>query len=743
MKRICFNFLFLLLSIPGLTQKDSTGHRPKIGLTLSGGGAKGLAHIGILQAIDSAGLKIDYITGTSMGGIIGAMYAIGYSGKEIEQISRNIDWDVILSNQYPLRTIIVPEKSEYSKYDVELPWVNHWFRLSTGVLESQELWLKISELMFPVYSIKDFNKFPIPFRCIATDISNGDAVVLNSGEITSALRASMAIPSLFTAVEYNGRKLVDGGIVRNFPVKDAKEMGADIVIGSNVANALLPADKVNTALQVLLQIAFFREEEDTKTEVPLTEIYVPGNLGKYNMGSFGQSDEILDVGLEEGRQLYPRLKKLADSLDALYGPDEKRPAILPAVHDVKISSVEVEGNHHTTSGFFLQTSGIQNDRVYSAKDLSHMLRRAAGTRYYSRISYSLHPQTDGSAKIIYDVSENPLTFAKIGLHYNQFSGISAILNLTSRDFFTPNSRSLATVNIGENFRARLEHLQYFGGDRNFALALSPQFEQFNITTYENTKEAGLYTQQYFRGDLKFGLYTNRDFGFGVGSRFEWVNFKPSLSTSQNFKGANNFVTSYLYIKQNTLDRVINPRRGFKLEAEGGTVYALFPDVTIYPGGITHDTTISNMPYSRVWLNMEAYAPISKGSVLFFNLQSGINFNYGGNIMNEFSIGGLTSTFHNQVTFAGIREGSFYSTSLAACLVGLRYQLFNNVFLNGKANVLFNNFAGTSKFFSSPDFLSGYALGFTYNFALGPLEISAMYCDQWKRVLGYINIGIPF
>ncbi|MFI5151686.1 MAG: patatin-like phospholipase family protein [Chitinophagales bacterium] len=743
MKRICLYSLFFLLSSAGFAQKDSTRHRPKIGLTLSGGGAKGLAHIGILQAIDSAGLKIDYITGTSMGSIIGAMYAIGYSGRDIEEFARNIDWDVILSNQYPLRTIIVPEKSEYSKYNLELPWVNHWFRLSTGVLESQELWMKISELMFPVYTIKDFNEFPIPFRCIATDISNGEAVVLDSGEINSALRASMAIPSLFTAIEYNGRKLVDGGIVRNFPVKDVKEMGADIVIGSNVSNALLAADKVNTVLQVLLQIAFFREEEDTKTEVPLTEIYVPGRLEKYTMGSFGQSDEILEAGLEEGRQLYPRLKKLADSLDAIYGPDEKKPVERPAVKDVKISSVEVRGNHHTTSGFFVQTSGIQANHTYTARNLSHLLRRAAGTRYYNRITYSLQQQPDSSSKIIYDVSENPLTFAKIGLHYNQFSGISAIFNLTTRDFFTPNSRSLATANIGENFRARLEHLQYFGGERNIALALSPQFEQFNITTYENSKEAGLYTQQYFRGDLKFGLYTNRDFGFGAGTRFEWVNYKPSFSTSQNFKGANNFVTSYLYIRQNTLDRVVNPRYGFKLEAEGGMVYALFPDVTIYPGGITHDSTISNIPYSRVWLNMEAYAALSKKSVLLFNIQSGINFNYGGNIMNEFSIGGLTSTFHNQVTFAGLREGSFYSTSLAAFLVGLRYQLFNNVFLNGKVNMLFNNFASTSKFFSSPDFLSGYSLGFAYNFALGPLEISAMYCDQWKRVLGYINIGIPF
>src|SRR6516164_2786394 len=257
MKRICFNFLFLLLSIPGLTQKDSTGHRPKIGLTLSGGGAKGLAHIGILQAIDSAGLKIDYITGTSMGSIIGSLYAVGYSGKDIEKISASMDWDLLLSNQSSLRTVSMEEKSEYDKYVVELHWVNHWFHLRPGVLEGQELWLKFAELYYPFHNIKDFSKFSIPFKCVATDVSTGEAVVLDTGEIVSAIRASMAIPSLFTAVEYNGRKLVDGGVSRNFPVRDAKEMGADILIGSNVASGLLEASKVTNAIQVLLQVAFF------------------------------------------------------------------------------------------------------------------------------------------------------------------------------------------------------------------------------------------------------------------------------------------------------------------------------------------------------------------------------------------------------------------------------------------------------------------------------------------------------
>ncbi|HMH33500.1 MAG TPA: patatin-like phospholipase family protein [Puia sp.] len=734
--------IFLLLSLVGFAQNQAT-HRPKLGLTLSGGGAKGLAHIGILKAIDSAGLKIDYVTGTSMGAIIGALYAVGYSGDSIETITRKIDWDLVLSNQYPLRDIIMQEKSEYYKYVLELPWVNHWFRLSTGVLEAQELWIKFSELFFPVYATKKFDQYSIPFKCIGTDISSGEAVAIDSGEIISAVRASMAIPSLFTAVQYNGRKLVDGGIVRNFPVKDVKDMGADIVIGSNVANALLAGDKINNVVQVLLQIAFFREAEDTRKEVPLTDIYVPAHLEKYSMGSFGSAEDILQAGLEEGRQLYPRLKKLADSLDAIYGPVEKPRSKLPEVSSVNISSYEVNGNHHTTTDFIVQSTDILTQHYYTPKNLSRMVRRTAGTRYYNRVTYSLQPQPDSSCKIIFDVNENPLTFAKIGLHYNQFSGISAILNLTSRDFLTPNSRSLVTVNIGQNFRARAEHLQYFGRERNIAVTIAPQFEQFNITTYRNSKEAGLYDQQYFRADGRFGISTNRDVTLGVGTRYESIRYNPSLASVVNFSGSNHFTTSYFFIRQNTLDRSIYPKRGFKLDAEGDLVYAQHPGVTINSNGNISDTSVSRDPYSRVWLHMESYASLSKRSVLLLDIQSGINFNYGNSVMNEFSIGGLTNLFHNQVTFSGLRENSYYSNSLASMLVGLRYQLFSSVYLTGKVNALLSNFVSSSRFLTSPDFLSGYSLTFSYNFALGPLEVSVMYSDQWKRVLGYINIGIPF
>ena len=677
-----------------------------------------------------------------MGSIIGSLYAAGYSSDSILFIARRMNWDQVLSNQSSLRNIIMEEKTEYGKYDIELPWVNHFFRLSTGVLEGQELWLKFSELLFPVYKSKNFDSLDIPFKCIATDISTGQAVVLDSGEIVSAVRASMAIPSVFTAVDYNGRLLVDGGITRNFPVQDVRRMGAQYVIGSNVTSNLLPTNKVNNALQVLLQVAFFREAEDTKMEVPLCNIYVQAPLEKYSMATFSQSEEIIEVGMEEGRKIYPQLKKLADSLNNLYGPDSVCKS-LPDIQSVKISSYEVKGLSQTKEEFFIHTMGLLTNHVYTPEMLSYMVRRANGTRYFNRIIYHLDPLPDQSVKIVFDVTENPLTFAKLSLHYSQFSGISAIINLTSRDFFTPNSRSMVTLNIGENFRVKGEHLQYLGRARKFAFRAFTQFDQLGITTYHDTKESGNYTQNYFDIDGRLGYSTNRDITVGMGTRFEWIKYNPSITSVVQIIGTDAFPTSYIFFNTNSLDRPVYPKKGLKSDLEAGWVFTQSPDVELHSNTHDYDTPTVNTPYPRITYHFESYSPLSSKSTLLLMAHAGMNFQKG-NMMNVFSIGGLTHSFHNQVTFAGLREGSFYSSSLAELQAGYRINFYGNLYLTGRANIMFNNFVDNGKsYFDTPDFLSGYSLTFTYNFFLGPLELSAMYCDQWKRVMGYINIGIPF
>jgi NTE family protein len=744
---LCWPGCLLMLLVFQTAAAQTLNVRPKIGVTLSGGGAKGLAHIGILKAIDSAGLKVDYITGTSMGSIIGSLYAIGYSADTIEQITRTIDWDLVLSNSSSLRSLFMEEKEEYSKYIIELPWINSQFRLPTGVLTGQELWLKFSELFFPVYNQKNFSDFSIPFRCIGTDVGTGEAVVMKEGEIISAIRSSMAIPSVFTAVDFNGKRLIDGGIVRNFPVRDVKEMGANYVIGSNVTAGLLPSDKVRNVLQILMQVAFFREAEDARTEVPQCDIYIPFKMEKYSMGSFADADAILQLGLEEGRRLYPQFKRLADSLDQIYGPAPPKKDRLPQVNKVEISSYEVQGVEKTSADFFVHTMNFDVGKSYTAKQLANMVRRAYGTRYYSRIIYSLQPQPDSTVRIVFDVTENPFTFAKLGLHYNRFTGVGIIANITSRNFFTTNSRSLVTVNLGETFRVRAEHLQYIGRLKNISVPLDLQFDRFDFNTYDTYVQTGLYKQHYFRFGGRFQYSASRNFSIGVGHKFEWLRYSPTISKGLEFKGSNNFTSTYVYLAHNSLDRSIYPRKGVKLEAEAARVARQHPNIRFLLDGeeiVDEDSIqVSTAPYLRTTLNVESYFPLGRRATLQMNAQGGINFDYNGNVMNEFIIGGLTKTFRNQITFAGLPEGSLYTPAMAMLQGGLRVQIYNNTYLTGRANVLFNNFISQSSFFGNPDFLSGYSMTFSYNFALGPLEISAMYCDQTRKFQSYINLGIPF
>ena len=746
MKRKSFLLLFILCSI-GLFAQDK-GKRPSIGITLSGGGAKGLAHVGILKAIDSAGLKIDYVTGTSMGSIIGALYASGYSGDSIEKIGRDMDWDMLLSNSSSLRSFSMQEKEDYSKYAVELPWVDKTLRLPSGVLESQELWLRFNELFFPVHQIKDFSKFPRSFQCIATDVATGDIVVLDSGEIVQAARASMAIPSIFTAVNYKNRKLVDGGIVRNFPVINAKQMGADIVIGSNVSSPLLTKEKINNVFQVLLQIAFFREDADAKREEKLCDILVTHPLDDYSMGSFASSNEIIDAGIKTGRELYPKFKRMADSLNAIYGPEKPQPAsLLPEKDSVKITSYVINGLHKTNPDFFVKRLNFHLNENYDQFQLSEKVRNAFGSNYYNKIVYSLIPLPDGSSKIIFDVEENPFTFMKLGINYNTFTGISLIGNITSHNLFTPFSRSQLTVNIGENFRIRGEQIQFFGKQKSFSVTGTTQLDSVTINTYNDFTKQGVYNQGFFLGDLNLRYDPSRSLTFGIGGRYESLKYKPKVTPAIEVSGNINFWSGYFFLKQNSLSNAIYPRKGSKTEFEFGFTSKQDHDLQYKQNGNIIQNTdslgIDYGNYSYLKLNTEHYFPVSKRINLSTQVQAGIDFKKQNNFINAFSVGGMNNVYRNQIIFAGLNEGTILTNSISAFQLRMRYQLYNSIYLIGKGNLAFYDFIDKDFQPENSKFLSGYSLTFGYNFILGPLEISVMYCDQSKSLLPYINLGIPF
>ncbi|MEZ4921114.1 MAG: patatin-like phospholipase family protein [Saprospiraceae bacterium] len=747
MKHTWILLLALLFFSPCYGQKAGKTARPEIGLVLSGGGAKGLAHIGILKAVDSAGLKIDYLTGTSMGAIVGSLYSIGYSADSIESIARNLDWNVMLSNKTSLRSLIMEEKPEYARYLLELPWENNWFQFSTGVLEAQEMWLKLSELYLPAYEQKDFCNFSIPFQCSGTDVERGAYHVINHGELITAVRASMAIPTVFTSVDVDGRPLVDGGLMRNFPVEDVRELGADYVIGSSVSNGLLPKEKLTDASQILMQLVFLTDGINNQAQVEQCDLYVLHPLEPYSGASFNHAQTIIDIGIDQGRELYPQLVQIKDSLDAIFGPQEQDTNRLPQVDSVYIDSWKVTGLSKTTDAFFIQMMNFKTDRYYTAKELSEKIRQAFGTRYYRRIVYALEKNSEGKTTIVFDVEENPLALAKLGIHYNSFSDFSLITKLSIRDFLLKNSRFLIGANISENFRGGAEYIKFTGYRNRLAFIPSLHYEDFGFTAYTQFEKDGVYRQSALKTDLKMQYSLKRSFSTGAGFSYEWLRYRPSIKSYDDLDGNIQIQSVFLYCKANTLDRVALPRSGLQLEATASSIFQQQSKAGVYRDGEQIGTleSLGLIPsgYGRFTLDLRSYHPINKKATLESHFQTGLLMNYRDNQFNQFVIGGLVSQFRNQISFAGLFEGTVKTNSTAALKLGLRQQIAGAFYLSLGANALAYNFVDRGTTFQKPQWLTGYLTTLSYDSFLGVFDASLMYNDQTEKFGVYFNLGFPF
>ncbi|WP_298738582.1 patatin-like phospholipase family protein [uncultured Chitinophaga sp.] len=729
---------------PAGLQAQTGNERPKIGLTLSGGGAKGLAHIGILQALDSAGLKVDYITGTSMGSIVGALYAMGYSGDTIETLAHRLNWDNLFANQPALTDISYEEKAEYNRYIIEIPFEYGKPKLASGVITGEQLWLELARLCWPAKDVRDFSKLNIPFKCIATDVATGDIVTLDTGHLVSSLRASMAIPSIFTAVKIGDRKLVDGGVVRNFPVITAKEMGADIVIGSNVAGGLRKADKLNTAFDILYQLGFYKDAVDFRDARKQCDIYIHHNLENYSAASFGSVDSIIELGKIRGREMYPVFKHLADSLNALYPGTPFVKNRLPFVPDVELTAVRVNGLVHSDEKFFLGRLNLKADGCYNPDQLGDAVRNVFGTRFYKEITYDLLPEGPAKSRMDVNVEENPLTYIKVALNYNTYTNASAIVNITQRNFIVPNSRSFVTAGISENPRLRAEYFKYLGRKRDFGFGMGVYYENNGLNLYENFRRSQQYRTNYANTEIHMQYALSRIMSIALGTRWEYFNYRPTFDSEEEIRGNINQLNSFLNFGINSLDRKIYPRSGTDLQFEAGYVYNQNHGFRAYSNG--REIHLDSLQlrfnnYQHAMLQLKYYFPLGGEDAIQFGAGGGVNYDYNQPIVNGYLMGGLNNVTHHQLTFPGIYEGEVITSSAATLQLAYQREIARNIFLIPRAGVavydVINDVSAKYKY------LSGYAVTAGYSSRLGPIEASLMYCDQDGRLRGYVNIGFNF
>ena len=271
--------------------------RPKVGLVLGGGGARGFAHIGVIQWLEEQQIPVDYVAGTSIGGLVGALYAMGYSPEEMTQIVKHLNWDKLMAAAPPHSNLTFRRKQDASQFPVrlQLGW-NKGLSTPVGLNPGHFIGLLFDRLTLPYWELESFDDLPIPFRCVATDMEKGEAVVLDSGSLALALRATMAIPAAFTPVEVNGKLLADGGVLDNLPVKTGKEMGADAIIAVEVGSPLSDREELESLLGLVNQSITIMMRDKVKENMRLADVLVVPELDEFQTLDFKYFDQINKQG---------------------------------------------------------------------------------------------------------------------------------------------------------------------------------------------------------------------------------------------------------------------------------------------------------------------------------------------------------------------------------------------------------------------------------------------------------------
>ena len=340
--------------------------QPKVGLVLSGGGAKGFAHISVLKEIEKQGLHLDYIGGTSMGSIIGGLYAIGYSANQIEKLIHSTNFSPLIQDKIPRREKTYFEKTFVEKHAFTLPFEKGNLELPKGLSKGQNVLNLLTELFAPVDHITDFSKLPIPFYCIATDVETGDEIVLEEGSIPLAVRASSSFPTLLNPVEIDGKLLIDGGVVNNFPADVMQQKGMDIIIGVNVQGRLAKRKDLTSIAEILGQIINFQMYAKSDKQIKLINIHLQPDVKDYTVTSFNKADEILVKGKKEADAFADIFKEIAKKQKR----KKKRPKLNLKEKKFLVDRIIVKGNKHYKRNYILGKLQLQEGDSVSYKETS-------------------------------------------------------------------------------------------------------------------------------------------------------------------------------------------------------------------------------------------------------------------------------------------------------------------------------------------------------------------------------------
>ena len=453
MKQLCIIILSLFSLIPLWSQKKVDSTNVKVGLVLSGGGAKGLAHIGTLKIIDSLGIRLDYIAGSSMGAIVGGLYASGYSAKQLDSLLYKINFSDLIQDKISRRSKTFYEKDYSEKYALTLPIIKGKVSLPKGISNGQNFYNFYSEVTAHVKDINDFSKLPIPFFCTGTDIETGKGLVFDKGYLPDVIVASAALPTVYSPVTYNGKLVTDGGVTDNYPVEEIKKRGAEIIIGVDVQDTLLSRKQLNTATNIMLQISNFKTINDMKKKEPLTDIYIKPDIKRFSVVGFDDGKEIIKEGEKSTLKKIDALQQIV----TLQNKKNARKKISP-VKNIQIDRLEIDNKINYTRSYIKSKLQLTPPTNVKINDLTKGLDNLYSTGNFERIRYKILKNKNKKNTLIIDVEESQTKqFVRFGLHYDDLYKSAALINYTHKNLLAKNDVLSLDLIIGDQYRHNLDY----------------------------------------------------------------------------------------------------------------------------------------------------------------------------------------------------------------------------------------------------------------------------------------------
>ncbi|WP_264519925.1 patatin-like phospholipase family protein [Flavobacterium sp. N1994] len=727
--------LFLLQTV--VAQDTIKKTRPKIGLVLSGGGAKGFAHIGVLKVLEKAGVKIDYIGGTSMGAVVGGLYASGYSATQIDSIFYNTNFDELLQDYIPRSSKSFYEKRNDEMYPISLPF--HKFKLGIPIALSKGMYNYnlLSKLTHKVRHITDFSKLPIPFLCVATDIEKGEQVLLKNGYLAQAMLASSAFPSLFAPVEIDGKLLIDGGVVNNYPVEEVRKMGADIIIGVDVQDDLKDRSSLKDATRILVQITNLSMIKVMKDKQKLTDFYIKPDVSNYGVISFDEGKEIVKAGEEAANLIFDKLKKLEDTSQAYKVNNLKTVKDTLQLKDVAINDLD-----NYTRAYVVGKLHFRNGSKINYEDLKNGINNINATQNFSRISYTISgKQNEDVLKL--NLTENPTkTFLKFGLHYDGLYKSAVLVNLTQKKMLFKNDVVSIDLGLGDNTRYNLDY--YIDNGFYWSFGLKSRYNTFNKNVQTDFRNGELLTQLGLNSiNIDFSDLTNQaylqtvfiqKFLIGAGVEHKFLKIKSDNLGSINTTFENStYASVFGYMKFDSYDNKLFPQRGWLFSGDiqsylfSSNYTQEFNRFSIAKGEIGFVKSFTKKLTLKV--QSEAGFTIGKQSVHFFDFILG---GYGFNTINNFK------HFYGY-DFLGIAADNY----IKSCFT-LDYEIYKKNHINFAANYANaeDNLFVSGNWFSKPKF-NGYAVGYSLESILGPIEAKYSWSPELNKGYVYISVGFWF